>query len=97
MKKYYFHPDAVAELHASVDYYENTLTGLGKDFAEEIYSAINLILQYPESWSKVTKNARRCLVNRFPYGVIYQVDNEEIYIIAIMHLHKKPNYWKKRS
>jgi hypothetical protein len=36
-------------------------------------------------------------MKRFPYGVIYQTTNEEIFIIAVMHLNREPNYWKTRE
>jgi len=40
---------------------------------------------------------RRSLVNRFPFGILYSVQNDQIYILAVMHLHKEPGYWKKRK
>ncbi|MFQ5583778.1 MAG: type II toxin-antitoxin system RelE/ParE family toxin [Calditrichia bacterium] len=91
-----FHPDARREFFEAIDYYEECQGGLGLEFAEEISSAINRIIYFPGAWAKMSKNTRRCLVNRFPYGVIYQLDKEEINIIAIMQLNKKPGYWKRR-
>ena len=44
----------------------------------------------------MTSETRRCLTNRFPFGVIYQIIEKQIVVIAVMHLHKKPDYWKKR-
>jgi len=43
--------------------------------------------------------SRRCLVYKFPYGVIYQYqeDKNEILIVAIAHLHRKPDYWYSRD
>ncbi len=92
-----FHPDAKQELYTAIDYYEKCQKGLGLEFAKEIFSTIQRIAQFPEAWAKLSKNTRRCLVNRFPYGVIYQKDIGHINIIAIMQLNKKPNYWKKRT
>jgi len=45
----------------------------------------------------LSKHTRRCLVHRFPYGVIYQVTGEVILIIAVMQLNRKPGYWRGRS
>lgn len=94
--KFYFHPEAEAEFDISVEYYEQCQSGLGLEFAEEVYAAIGRIIQYPAAWSTLSKNSRRCLVNRFPCGVIYQVKSNTIRIIAVAHLNRRPGYWKKR-
>lgn len=94
--KYSFHPSAKRELMDAIEYYEQCQSGLGLEFAREIYSTIQRIIHFPEAWSKLSKNTRRCLTNRFPYGVIYQITEEEILIIAIMQLNRRPDYWKER-
>lgn len=94
--KYSFHPAAKLELNEAVDYYEECKSGLGIEFAKEVYSTIYRIIQYPQAWFRLSKNTRRCLTNRFPYGVIYQILDNKIYITAVMHLNRKPDYWKKR-
>jgi len=38
---------------------------------------------------------RRCLVHRFPYGIIYAIENDTIYIAAVMHLRREPGYWER--
>jgi hypothetical protein len=67
------------------------------EFAKEVYLAIQNILSFPHAWSPLSTNTRRCLTNRFPYGVIYQIADEEVYIIVVMHLNRESNYWKKRE
>ncbi len=94
---YSFHPAAEAELNDAVDYYNACRTDLGWEFAEEVYSAIQNILMHPSAWTSVSKRTRRCLVRRFPYGVIYQEVADTIHIIAVMHLNRKPGYWSGRT
>ena len=94
--KYSFHPSAQAELDEAVDYYEECRLGLGLEFTKEFYSTIYRIIQFPEAWSPLSRNTRRCLTNRFPYGIIYQILNDEIVIIAVMQLNRRPGYWKGR-
>lgn len=94
--KFYFHPEAEAEFDISVKYYEQCQPGLGLEFAEEVYATIGRIIQYPAAWSALSKNSRRCLVNRFPYGVIYQIKSRTLRIIAVAHLNRRPGYWKER-
>lgn len=94
--KFYFHPREDEELDEVVRYYEQRQVGLGLEFAEEVYAAIRRISEYPDAWSAMSKNTRRCLVNRFPYGVIFQVKSGMLRIIAVAYLHRKPRYWEVR-
>jgi hypothetical protein len=95
--KYRFHPQAEAELNEAVDYYDGCQEGLGLEFAKVVYAAIENICQYPLAWTPLSRNTRRCLLNRFPYGVVYQSKGDVIIIIAVMQLSRKPDYWRKRK
>jgi len=94
--RFYLHPRADEEFDEAVKYYEDCQTGLGLEFAEEVYAAIGRIAEYPDAWSEMSKNTRRCLVNRFPYGVVFQCKSDVIRIIAVANLHRRPGYWKDR-
>jgi plasmid stabilization system protein ParE len=94
--RYAFHPEAEAELNAAIDYYEDISPGLGYDFAVEVYSTIEKILSFPEAWPELEDEIRRCQTRRFPYGVLYVYSENVILIVAVMHLHRDPAYWKDR-
>ena len=94
--KFYFYPDAKEEFDGAVEFYEQSHPGLGLEFAEEIYATIVRIIQFPDAWSTLSKNSRRCLVSRFPYGLIYQIKSHTLRIIAVANLHRRPGYWKER-
>lgn len=93
---YSFHPEAKEEFLEAIIYFEECRSGLGLEFSKEVFSAIQRIIHFPSAWSKFSENTRRCLTNRFPFAVIYQAIEEEIYIIAVMQLNREPDYWKKR-
>ena len=93
---YSFHPEAEAEFNGAIDYYEAREAGLGCDFAVEAYSAIQRIVAYPRSWPVLEGEVRRCQTNRFPYGVLYAVEENRVFIVAVMHLRRDPDYWKHR-
>lgn len=95
--KYTFHPDAESEFEDAVNYYEEHQNGLGYDFSLEVYSAIRRVITNPGAWSILDDDIRRCLTNRFPYGIVYSQDNDEIYILAVMNLRRHPDYWKHRK
>jgi hypothetical protein len=69
---------------------------LGYDFAGEVYTTIQRSLIYPKAWPVLEGDVRRCLVSRFPYGVLYSVEQGELFILAIMNLHRDPDYWNDR-
>ena len=84
------------ELREAIQFYEAQRSGLGKEFRGEIQSTLERIKHFPDAWSSLSKNTRRCRTRRFPYGVIYRVKSEEILVVAIAHLHRRPEYWKDR-
>jgi hypothetical protein len=95
--RFYFHEHAEAELDRAVEYYEDCRHGLGIEFAQEVYATTHRIIQYPEAWSPISKNTRRCLMNRFPFGVIYQLKSDSVRIIAVADLRRRPDYWLDRE
>ena len=94
---YTFHPKAEIELNEYIEYYETCKKNLGLEFANEIYTTIQRIISFPKAWKILDLDIRRCLTNRFPFGIIYYEKNNEIIILAIMQLNRKPNYWINRK
>ncbi len=91
-----FHEEADQEFFEAIEYYEGCEKGLGEDFSFEVYSVIHHVIEHPEAWPIIENGVRRCFTKRFPYGVLYSLDNNEIFILAMMHLHRSPDYWKSR-
>jgi hypothetical protein len=94
--KYWFDPEAECEYFDAIRYYENETAGLGIRFIEDFEKTLARILSFPEAWSPLTRNTRRALFEIFPYGIIYHFDEMNVYILAVMHLKRKPEYWIKR-
>jgi len=94
--KFTFHPEARNELSQAVDFYETQQRKLGLEFLDEVYSTIRRIIKYPIAFPELSTNTRKCLTNRFPFGVICQIKEDEAFIVAIAHLARKPGYWKER-
>ena len=91
-----FHPEAREEFLAAIDLYNQVEPGLGLDFAGEINAAVELIEAFPNAWTLVDFEIRRCLVRRFPYALLYVVEGDFVMIYAVMHVHRNPDYWKMR-
>ena len=96
MKRVRFHPDAEAEFIAAGQFYDTQADGLGLEFVAEVRSAARTIAAHPEIGHRFSKRLRRFLVRRFPYGLLYRVEPKAIFIVAVMHLRRRPGYWKGR-
>ena len=93
---YIYHPHARKELDDATDYYDSIDLRLGADFLEEIEECISRILLAPLAWTKVRGSARRCRTHRFPYSLIYDLERDHVFILAVMHHSREPNYWVDR-
>lgn len=87
---------AKAEFAGAIAYYNAQSEGLGYEFAAETTKTLQRIVQYPDAWSKLSQRTRRCRTNRFPYGVVYQLREDTLLIVAIMHLSRNPETWESR-
>ena len=87
---------AQSEFDDAIDYYDEQQPGLGSEFAEEVGDALERVNHYPEAWSPLSPRVRRCVINRFPYSVLYEVRSEIIIIVAIQHHHQEPESWRTR-
>ena len=71
--------------------YESRSPNVGRRFLGEIDKALVVISASPQSWPFLWGGVRRHLIKQFPFGVLYHV-----YILAVMHSHRDPDYWKPR-
>ena len=88
---------ALEELSDAVDYYEEQQNGLGLKLKKEIETHVNWIVQNPDVPNKRAKFYRRVNLKVFPYYIAYIVRKETIWILAIAHSFRKPQYWIERS
>jgi plasmid stabilization system protein ParE len=87
---------AEIELDQAIRWYGAQAPGLGDAFLIEVLATADRIARFPESWHPLDEDVRRCRLSRFPYGLIYTIDNGDILVLAVAHLHRRPNYWRDR-
>jgi plasmid stabilization system protein ParE len=87
---------AQQELDDAVAWYNEQATGLGQEFLDELDRVVRRAVTFPMSCPEIEPGVRRCLLARFPYGLIYGVDRKTIVVVAVAHLHRKPRYWVGR-
>ncbi len=96
MKTLVFLPEAEREMIEAASHYQSQAPGLGLDYLSEIERAVKAIAESPDTWPVIEGELRRRLVRRFPFGLLYRIDPEEVVIIAVAHLRKRPGYWRER-
>jgi toxin ParE1/3/4 len=87
---------AEEEMREAAEYYERQTRGLGHEFLAEVQRTVDRIVENPQLGQVVRRNIRRRLMPRFPFGILYRIDPQEIVIIAVMHLRRRPGYWEER-
>ncbi len=92
---------AVEEFNAAADWYEAQRIGLGVEFIEAVELAVQRLRENPGLGAPVRGsdpelNARRLLLPKFPFSVVYVESGAEIRVVAFAHGHRKPGYWRER-
>ena len=87
---------AQRELDDAVAWYHEQAAGLGREFLDELDRVVRRAVAFPMSCPEIEPGVRRCLLARFPYGLIYGVDRKTIVVVAVAHLHREPRYWVGR-
>lgn len=85
------------ELEDAVSFYELEYSELGRRFKEEVKKAVLRVAEYPKAWSIERGEVRKCLLHKFPYKLMYSVEEDHILVIAVAHQHRRPDYWVDRD
>jgi len=90
-------PQAEAEIAEAAAWYEAQEAGLGADFVDEVEHALTRIERNPYQYQIVYREARRAMLRRFRYGIIYRVSDHEVIVLACFHSHRDPKRWQIRA
>jgi plasmid stabilization system protein ParE len=91
-----YHPQAVRELEEAFDWYLERSLHAADSFLREAERAVAVIAGAPTIWPRFEAGARRYLLRRFPYGILYRQTRSGIEVIAVAHLKRRPGYWRHR-
>jgi plasmid stabilization system protein ParE len=92
-----FDPLAKREYEDALEYYEAQEEGLGEKFRTAVWEAIAILERFPAIGDEVRPEIRKILLRRFPYKLIYAVLDGGVYVIAVAHGHREPDYWLGRA
>ncbi len=84
------------EYQDAIEFYELEIQGLGLRFKDEVRRALRNLQKFPTMGSIEKADIRRYILHKFPYKILYSNEEKYIYVIAIAHMHREPNYWLNR-
>ncbi len=89
-------PEARADLRDARDWYEEQRPGWGDVFVRSVEACLERIQRAPETYQLVYHEVRRATFRRFPHGILYWVEDDEIVVFAVWHGRRNPADWMKR-
>lgn len=97
MKPATLHEDAEAELREALVYYAGQRVGLDGEFRREFAAALERVREDPLLYAVEDDNGiRYCLLRRFPYTLVYVDLEDRIWVAAVAHQCRRPQYWASR-
>jgi plasmid stabilization system protein ParE len=89
--------EALEEAEAAARWYAERSPTAAFAFSEELDAAESAIVRLPQAWPPFDSDTRRYLLRRFPFSVVYQVEQQRVLVLAVAHAHWRPGYWKSRT
>ncbi|WP_149752993.1 type II toxin-antitoxin system RelE/ParE family toxin [Rubripirellula obstinata] len=90
------HPDAIAELDLSADWYAERSPTASRNFLVAVDVAIATIVSDPNRFAYIDDRHQSCAVRKFPFQVVFRQAAGRILVIAIAHAKRRPGYWMSR-
>jgi len=97
MTKIEFHPEAELDLESARSWYRERSQIAARAFVTEVLRALKNIAVSPNAWPRTRANERRFVLKRFPYSIIYRTRENDVFVTAIAHQRRLPDYWHGRD
>ena len=93
----YVRPEAEADIEEIAIWYEKQREGLGQEFLDEVLSLCERVSENPSMYPVVHRRTRRALIRRFPFGVYFRSEDEQVIVLAVIHGSRHPRNWQQRT
>lgn len=88
--------EAELDIQDAFEWYEAQTPGLGSEFIRAVDACLSGIGRNPLVYPEIYQKARRSLTRRFPYGLLFVVEQDLIVILACFHGKRAPKSWQDR-
>jgi plasmid stabilization system protein ParE len=87
---------AQAEVDEAVEYFDAQREGLGDRFEDDLRNTVEALVARPLTGRLLTERVRKFRMRTFRYNVIYVIDEDVAFIVAVAHHRRRPGYWQGR-
>jgi plasmid stabilization system protein ParE len=93
-----FRPEAEADVADGATWYEDQRAGLGSEFVEAVFHAVDALSVNPLLASRRhrRRDIRWVFPERFPYRIIYEVADDTVLVISALHAARHDRNWRER-
>jgi len=95
--KYQYLAPAKGELRSAAHYYRERSLRVASSFMASVQDAIDQIVEFPESAPVIRGHIRGKVISRFPYTLMYRVEDDDVLVLAVAHQKQHPEYWIDRE
>lgn len=88
--------EARLDIQESWLWYENQKANLGNEFLLSVEAALSEVERNPFHYQIIYNNVRLAILKRFPYKVVYSIEETRIGIIGVLHNKRDPSVWMVR-
>jgi plasmid stabilization system protein ParE len=93
--KHYFEPLALKEYVDALKWYKQRSVAASINFVKEMDAAIKVICSDPQKFRTTYKQFRETALKKYPFYIIYSIDESRKQVIIFSAFHSKRNPLKK--
>ncbi len=88
-----FQPSAQDEYAGAVAHYDSISEGLGRAFLTAVREMESRLVDSPFLYAEVAAGMRIAPLKRFPYALIYSVQEDVIGVVSVFHMRRNLDAW----
>ncbi|MGE0608114.1 MAG: type II toxin-antitoxin system RelE/ParE family toxin [Pirellulales bacterium] len=90
-----YHPLFDCDVREAIGWYERRKVGLGNEFREQIRQSVATVIANPERFGRAASGFRYIRLPRFPYVVLFDLDEGRLVFLGVLHTARSIAKWRK--
>lgn len=95
-KNVQYHPLFDCDVREAAGWYDRRSNGLGTAFTALVRQRVDEVIANPERFARLPSGCRYVRIPRFPYIVLFDVHDRELFILGVVHTARSEEKWHER-